>query len=156
MPNYIDNKEFFEELKKRKELEEETGEKQPISDYLGKCFLDISTNLAQKKNFANYTFIEEMIGDAIEQCIKYCDNFDPSLSTSPFSYFTQIVYYTFLRRIKKENSYNDFLSVLKETKQYNFDNNQTLASDFEDLRELKKIKRKSRGIIKKGVELFML
>ena len=58
MPNYIDNKEFFEELKKRKELEEETGEKQPISDYLGKCFLDISTNLAQKNNFANYTFIE--------------------------------------------------------------------------------------------------
>ena len=124
--------------------------------HIGKCFLDIATNLAQKKNFANYTFVEEMIGDSIEQCIIYCDNFDPSRSTSPFSYFTQIVYFTFLRRIKKENNYHDFLGVLKEKKQNKFDHDQTMSSDFDDLKELKKQKRKNKSKTKKGVELFML
>jgi len=32
----------------------------------------------------------------------YFDNFDPSKSSNPFSYFTQIIYYAFLRRIDKE------------------------------------------------------
>ena len=61
MPNYINNKDFFNALKKRKETGYETGEKQPVDNYLGKCFLDIATNLAQKKNFANYTFVDIVI-----------------------------------------------------------------------------------------------
>jgi DNA-directed RNA polymerase specialized sigma24 family protein len=43
-----------------------------------------------------------MILDGIENCIQYIDNFDPDKSSNPFSYFTQIIYYAFLRRISKE------------------------------------------------------
>jgi hypothetical protein len=50
----------------------------------------------------NYPFKEDMIGDGIENCLMYCSNFDPSKSNNPFSYFTQIIYYAFLRRIQKE------------------------------------------------------
>ena len=50
----------------------------------------------------NYPFREDMVGDGIENCILYAHNFDPTKSKNPFSYFTQIIYYAFLRRIEKE------------------------------------------------------
>ena len=43
-----------------------------------------------------------MIGDAIENCLRYIHNFNPEKSSNPFAYFTQIMYYAFLRRIEKE------------------------------------------------------
>ena len=62
----------------------------------------IATHLSYRPNFINYTYREEMIGDGIENCIQYAKNFDPEKSKNPFAYFTQIIYYAFLRRISKE------------------------------------------------------
>jgi DNA-directed RNA polymerase specialized sigma subunit len=64
--------------------------------------MKIATHLAQKPNFSNYTFKEDMISDGIENCLQYIDNFDPEKSKNPFSYFTQIIWYAFIRRINKE------------------------------------------------------
>jgi hypothetical protein len=47
-----------------------------------------------------------MINDSIENCLMYAHNFDPEKSKNPFSYFTQIIYYAFLRRIEKEKKQN--------------------------------------------------
>ena len=73
-----------------------------ISNYLGDCFLKIATHLSYKPNFVNYMFREDMIGDGIENCVQYIHNFNPEKSKNPFAYFTQIIYYAFLRRIQKE------------------------------------------------------
>ena len=43
-----------------------------------------------------------MISDGIENCLTYVANFDPEKSNNPFAYFTQIIYYAFIRRIQKE------------------------------------------------------
>jgi len=43
-----------------------------------------------------------MIGDAIENCVKVIDNFDPERSKNPFAYLTQIAYNAFIRRIQME------------------------------------------------------
>ena len=43
-----------------------------------------------------------MISDGIENCLQYMDNFNPEKSNNPFAYFTQIIYYAFIRRIQKE------------------------------------------------------
>ena len=43
-----------------------------------------------------------MISDGIENCLQYVHNFNPEKSDNPFAYFTQIIYYAFLRRIQKE------------------------------------------------------
>jgi hypothetical protein len=75
-----------------------------IPDYVGKSILLIAERLAKKPNFSSYTFKEEMIGDAIENCVMYFDNFDSAKSKNPFAYFTQIIYYAFLRRIEKEKT----------------------------------------------------
>jgi hypothetical protein len=104
--HYIDNQKFLEELIEHKKLHtkaKKNGEKPPgVSNYIGQCFLDIALNLAKKPNFANYIFKEEMISDGIENCIMYTTNFDEKKSKNPFAFFTQIIYYAFLRRIMKE------------------------------------------------------
>jgi hypothetical protein len=104
--HYIDNKKFFAEMCEWKCLVNEANElgepKPPITSYIGECFMKIAEHLSFKSNFANYPYKEEMIGDAIENCVMYAHNFDATKSKNPFSYFTQITYYAFLRRIEKE------------------------------------------------------
>merc|ERR1711991_492862 len=74
----------------------------PITNYIGECFLKIANHLSYRPNFINYTYREEMISDGIENCLQYVHNFNPEKSDNPFAYFTQIIYYAFLRRIQKE------------------------------------------------------
>ena len=107
--HYVDNKKLFEEMKKFKELckeAEETGdERPPVSHYIGECFLKIANGLSYKPNFVNYTYKDEMVSDGIENCLQYFYNFNPEKSNNPFAYFTQIIYYAFIRRIQKEKKY---------------------------------------------------
>ena len=73
-----------------------------VTNYIGECFLKIANHLSYRPNFINYTYREEMISDGIENCLQYVHNFNPEKSDNPFAYFTQIIYYAFLRRIQKE------------------------------------------------------
>jgi hypothetical protein len=107
--NYIDNKTFYEAIKKYRssvrEAEAEGKSKPIVPNYIGECILLIANRLATKPNFINYSYKDEMIADGIENCIMYIDNFDPDKSTNPFAYFTQIIYFAFLRRIQKEKKH---------------------------------------------------
>ena len=106
MAHYVNNADFLAaivEMKaKVKEAEEKGLPKPQVSNYIGECILKIATHLSYKPNFINYSYRDDMILDGIENCIQYIDNFDPAKSNNPFSYFTQIIYYAFLRRIAKE------------------------------------------------------
>ena len=104
--HYVNNAEFLKALVKWKKDcvdAEDSGEQTPIiPNYIGECILKIATRLATRPNFNNYTYKDDMILDGIENCIQYLHNFDPNKSKNPFAYFTQIIYYAFLRRIMKE------------------------------------------------------
>ena len=104
--HYVDNKKFLEAMKDWKEEcreAEEIGEEKPrVSNYIGECFLKIANGLSFRPNFINYTYKQEMISDGIENCLQYLHNFNPEKSNNPFAYFTQIIYYAFIRRIQKE------------------------------------------------------
>jgi len=104
--HYVDNKKLFTVLVQYKGDVEERKTNglspPPIPEYVGLCILQIANKLSTKANFVNYMFREEMISDGIENCINYMHNFDPEKSQNPFAYFTQIIYYAFLRRIQKE------------------------------------------------------
>jgi DNA-directed RNA polymerase specialized sigma24 family protein len=114
--HYVDNKKLFEVMVKHRNLmikykkaQKKTKRKlkvPPIPEYIGECLLMIATRLSNKPNFANYTFREDMISDAIENCILYMHNFDPKKSQNPFAYFTQIIHYAFIRRIEREKKYS--------------------------------------------------
>ena len=104
--HYVNNKEFLEAMIEWKNLcivEEKKGKGQPpVTNYIGECFLKIATHLSYRPNFINYTYRDDMISDGIENCLQYVKNFNPEKSKNPFAYFTQIIYYAFLRRIAKE------------------------------------------------------
>tara|TARA_Y100001958_G_scaffold143534_1_gene120606 strand:+ start:239 stop:709 length:471 start_codon:yes stop_codon:yes gene_type:complete len=104
--HYVDNKKFLQAMIEHRDkcrVAEEKGKKKPdVSNYIGECFLKIANHLSYRPNFINYTFRDDMISDGIENCLQYMDNFNPDKSTNPFAYFTQIIYYAFIRRIQKE------------------------------------------------------
>ena len=104
--HYVNNKEFFaamvEYKKSVNKAQKEKKNKPRVPDYIGGCFLKIANHLSYRPNFINYTFRDDMISDGIENCLQYLDNFNPRKSKNPFAYFTQIIYYAFIRRIQKE------------------------------------------------------
>jgi len=104
--HYVSNKELLVAMEKfRKDCKEaeECGEDKPkVPEYVGACILKIANGLSNRPNFINYTYKDEMISDGIENCLQYIYNFNPNKSKNPFAYFTQIIYYAFIRRIQKE------------------------------------------------------
>lgn len=104
--HYVNNKEFTEavsEYSTAVKLAESRGKTPPrMSEYIGECIYKIATRLSTRPNFINYTYRDEMICDAIENCIQYIGNFNREKSDNAFAYITQICYYAFLRRIQKE------------------------------------------------------
>lgn len=108
---YVNKQKFLEELIKHKakvqEAKKNNTEPPRVPEYIGSCILAIAENLSRSKNFMGYSYRQEMISDAVENCLQYLDNFDPTIigksgTSEPFSYFTQFCYYAFLRRIAKE------------------------------------------------------
>ena len=104
--NYVNNKDLLEALiKYQKDCREaeDQGEDTPrVPDYIGTCIFQIANRLATKPNFSGYSYKDDMISDGIENCLQYIHNFNPEKSQNPFAYFTQIIWYAFLRRIQKE------------------------------------------------------
>ena len=83
-----------------------------VPNYIATCFLRISEGLSMKSNFIRYTYREEMVMDAVENCLKAIENYNIEAATrtgkpNAFSYFTQISWYAFLRRIAKEKKQQD-------------------------------------------------
>ena len=120
--HYVDNKKFLQEITNYRlavEAAKRNDEEKPrISHYLAECFLKIATHLSYRPNFINYMYKEDMISDGVENCVQYIDNFNPEKSKNPFAYFTQIIYYAFLRRIAKEKRQMDIRDKLIEKSGY--------------------------------------
>lgn len=104
--HYVNNKEFLAAMVEYKKIvnkaKRDKLKNPPVPDYIGECFLKIANHLSYRPNFINYTYRDDMISDGIENCLTYLNNFNPDKSNNPFAYFTQIIYYAFVRRIQKE------------------------------------------------------
>lgn len=116
--HYVNNKEFLAVLIDYRHdvaIAKTKGQPKPrVPEYIGDCFLKIATHLSYRPNFVNYMFKDDMICDGIENCLQYIDNFDPEKSQNPFAYFTQIIYFAFLRRIQKEKKQLDIKTRILE------------------------------------------
>lgn len=168
--HYINNADFLQALieykQKCKESKSKKAAPPAIPNYIGECFMKIAEGLSHKPNFINYTYRDEMISDGIENCLMYFDNFDETKSKNPFAYFTQIIYYAFLRRIQKEKKQlyvkykaTEQMGILDEmelmefedgtTKQFElYDNIAEFIENYEDSKAAKKAVKKPKGIEK--------
>ncbi len=116
--HYVDNKKFLlamQDWKKDCSIASNLNKPvPPVSDYIGECFMKIANHLSYRPNFINYTYRDEMIADGIENWIQYSYNFNPEKSNNPFAYFTQIIYYAFVRRIQKEKKQSHIKNKMME------------------------------------------
>lgn len=167
--NYVNNKDFSQAVSEYAEnvAADIAAGKEPrrLTDYIGECLLKIANGLSHSPNFVNYSYREDMVMDAVENCVKAVIKFDreafetrkakvtelfedgldlddlQSLGKehgSPiknvqrwykewasgeiktpqkgmpnaFSYFTQISWFAFLRRIAKEKKQTDIKKKL--------------------------------------------
>ena len=115
-PHYVDNKKFLQAMVEHRlkcqKAEDKKRKKPEVTNYIGECFLKIANHLSYRPNFINYTYRDDMISDGIENCLQYMSNFNSEKSTNPFAYFTQIIYYAFIRRIQKEKKQQDVKAKL--------------------------------------------
>ena len=109
--HYVNNSNFSTEVVRYVEQVEHArktdNEIPKVPDYIAQCFLRIAEGLSHKANFIRYTYREEMVMDAVENCLKAIGNYNLEAATrtgkpNAFAYFTQITWYAFLRRITKE------------------------------------------------------
>jgi hypothetical protein len=115
-PHYVNNREFsykvVEYVSSVNKAQAEGQALPVVTDYIATCFLKIAEGLSHKSNFIRYTYREEMVMDAVENCLKAIMNYNIEAATrtgnpNAFAYFTQICYYAFLRRIAKEKKQQD-------------------------------------------------
>jgi len=115
-PHYVNNANFSQAVVEYVTVLNEArdaGTELPIvPDYIARCFLKIAEGLSHKSNFIRYTYREEMVMDAVENCLKAIENYNLEAATrtgkpNAFAYFTQISWYAFLRRIAKEKKQQD-------------------------------------------------
>ena len=173
--HYINNADFLQALidyqAAMKKSKKDKSDPPPIPNYIGECFMKIAEGLSHKPNFINYTYRDEMISDGIENCLQYFNNFDPNKSKNPFAYFTQVIYFAFLRRIQKEKKQlyvkykaTEQAGILDEfemlespdgtMKQFELYDN--IAEFIENYEDAKQAKKESKAVKKpKGIEKFM-
>ena len=122
-PHYVNNAEFSKAVvehvvactKARKNHRADPM----ISEYIGSCLLKIAEGLSHKPNFVRYSYREDMVMDAVENCIRAVSNFNVNAGTrtglpNAFAYFTQICYFAFIRRIQKEKKIQDIKLLYME------------------------------------------
>ena len=106
--NYINNLDFYDAIVEYKLKCDIAGQdalpKPQISRYIGECFNKLAEGLARRPNFFGYSYRDDMVFDGIENCLRYIENFNPEKTKNPFAYFTQILWWAFVRRIKKEKT----------------------------------------------------
>lgn len=107
--HYVNSREFEEEIR----VYYNTGK---ISEKLGESLTKISNGLSYAPNFINYSYKDDMIGDAIVKMFSALRNkkFRLDSGFSPFSYFTTIAFHAFINRIKKEKKHHQALTEYKE------------------------------------------
>ena len=115
-PHYVNNAEFSQAVVDYvttvRAAKENDTPKPTVTNYIATCFLKICEGLSHKANFVRYTYREEMMMDAVENCLKAIENYNIDKATrtgkpNAFAYFTQIAWYAFLRRIEKEKKQQD-------------------------------------------------
>lgn len=187
--NYIDKDKFEDEIlayKKACKIALKNKQPEPIMpSYLGKCFKDIAQHLTFTRSFIKYTYKEDMIGDGIENCIQYWRNYNPNAiskntkgnnygkkTKGAFAYFTQVIFWAFVRRIQKEKKEqyvklkslqqsnilneltNEDLENMGVNKDRLYENMHRFIGEYEDKLEEKKNKKilpKKKKVVKKKI-----
>jgi hypothetical protein len=126
--HYVNAKEFTADIKTY--YDSGTDD---IGNKLGESIYKIATGLSFAPNFINYSYKDDMIGDAIVKMFSALQSkkFNLDTGNNPFSYFTTIAFHAFINRIKKEKKQRQVITDYQEMvydeimNEYSFDNSKS-------------------------------
>lgn len=115
--NYIDKEVLQSALVKyctMRDYNKENGLDTPtVPEEIGHAFMQIATKLSNRFNFVNYTYKDEMVSDGVLNAISALKSYNPlNEKSNPFGYFTTIIFWAFVRRIKQENTQHEIAQLL--------------------------------------------
>lgn len=110
-PHYVNAKEFTQDI-----VDYYNSGDDQIGEKLGESIFKIATGLSYAPNFINYSYKDDMVGDAIVKMFSALQSkkFDITSGNNPFSYFTTIAFHAFINRIKKEKKQRQVVSDYQE------------------------------------------
>ena len=110
-PHYVNAKEFTSDI-----IEYYDSGTDEVSEKLGESIYKIATGLSYAPNFINYSYKDDMVGDAIVKMFSALQlkKFKIDTGNNPFSYFTTIAFHAFINRIKKEKKQRQVISDYQE------------------------------------------
>lgn len=112
MAKYLDNVRFTAAIIEYGKLCEENERlakpKPKISDFIGVSLVAIANNLAKKRNFSSYTWLDKMIEDGVMAMVAAVPKFDVTKlpegkKPNAMAYFTTCCNRAFINRITHEN-----------------------------------------------------
>ena len=107
--HYVNSKDFYNQIKEFYKTDD-------LPDTLAEMINKIAVGLSYAPNFINYSYKDDMVGDAILKMFSALKNkkFNIDSPHNPFSYFTTIAYHAFINRIKKENKQHETIKRYQE------------------------------------------
>lgn len=118
------NPEYYVQPARFDELIIEYYESNVLSEELCECVLKIANKLSHGPNFRNYSYREEMVGDAVEKMVYTLHNktykYNPDVITkngkkgNAFMYFSKTAYNAMVNRIKLEDKNNKAIEDYRE------------------------------------------
>lgn len=140
--HYVDNKKLYENMKiyinDIKHAKLNNLPKPPISEEIALDIIAIANKMINRTSSVSYNFREDMISDGIENCLLYAHNFNPEYK-NPFAYFSQIISFAYVRKIKKEKlqlrvKYGAIMEGLLNISKEDYALIQKYGTDFNDLK----------------------
>ena len=137
-----DNDNYYVSPKEFGRLIQEFYDTDELTDELVLMASKIAYRLAYRPNFINYTYRDDMIGDAVIKIVAALQHkkFNHEKG-NPFSYFTKIAINAFRNRIKKEKKqheavlgyqeevYNELMSDVMNTRKSRFNSDESFGND---------------------------
>ena len=125
--HYVNAKDFYDQIK-------EFYKTEYMPDVLAESINKIAIGLSYAPNFINYSYKDDMVGDAILKMFSALQNkkFNCDTGNNPFSYFTTIAFHAFINRIKKEKKHRETLTRYQETIYNDLMLDQTVPTSSDD------------------------
>lgn len=89
-----------------------TVDRGKISNKLILFVMMLTDRYGQRANFRNYTYLEDMKGQALIQLAQVALQFDESRSNNPFAFYTRCIHRSFLKILNQEKKVRDIRDEL--------------------------------------------
>jgi hypothetical protein len=104
-----------------------------LTDRLVKSLMMLVDKYSQKGNFRNYSYLDDMKGQALLQLSQIALQFDENRSNNPFAFYTTCIHHSFVKILKQEKKVRTIRDDLITFEGFNASTNYQLENEDKDV-----------------------